>query len=188
MRSRIEKPLLEVGDKPMIHQVIDALKSSGSINRIIVAVSPDTRYTAVIAREIGAEVAETDGAGYEQDMKQAIKSHKLGDVVVVAADLPFLVPAIVDEAVQKYLASGKPALMVAAPVELYEKFGLKGSYAFNWEGQEVAPVGLNVIDGKRIDEGRLEEAVLVVRDDNLVFNVNTQTDLELAKDHYGDRS
>ena len=105
--------------------------------------------------------------------------------MIVAADLPFLAPAIVDEAVQEYLSSDKPSLMVAAPIELYEKFGLKASYEFKFEGQQLAPVGLNVIDGTRVDEGRLDETVFVVRDENLVFNVNTQVDLELARNHRG---
>jgi len=183
MQAVLEKPLLKVRDRPMIHQVIEALKKSNSVNRIIVAVTPRTRETAQIVRALGVDVMETDGAGYEQDMRQAIKSLGLGDVVVVAADLPFLAPTIVDEAVNKYLSSCKQALMVAAPTEVYEKFGLKASYIFNCDGQQVAPVGLNVIDGTRIDEERLEEAIFVIRDDDIVFNVNTQIDLELARKH-----
>ncbi len=48
-------------------------------------------------------------------MQQAIKNLELKDVVVVAADLPFLTPKIVDDAVGNYFSGGKPALMVAAP-------------------------------------------------------------------------
>ena len=183
MQAPIEKPLLKVMDKPMIHHVIDALKKTESINRITVAVTPSTRHTAETVRVLGVDVIETAGEGYEQDMKQAIKALRLEDVVIVAADLPFLAPTIVDEAVRKYLSSDKPALMVAAPIELYKKLGLKASYTFNYEGQKLAPVGLNVIDGTRIDEGRLDETVFVVTDNDLIFNVNTQVDLELARNH-----
>jgi len=181
MHARIDKPLLRVSDKPMIQHVIDALKRTELVNRIIVAVTPDTRHTAEIVRALGVDVTETAGEGYEQDMKQAIKTLGLEDVVIVAADLPFLTPTIINEAAQKYLSSDKPALMVAAPIELYEKFGMKASYTFNYKGQQVAPVGLNVIDGTRVDEERLDETVLVVRDENMVFNVNTQIDLDLAR-------
>ncbi len=185
MEAAIEKPLLRVADKPMIHYVIDALNKAESVDRLIIAVTSATRQTAEAARALGVEVIETSGEGYEQDMQQAIKRLGLKDVVIVAADLPFLAPAIVDAAVRNYFLSSKPALMVAAPIELYEKFGLKASYAFNYEGQELAPVGLNVIDGTRIDEGRLEETVFVVRDHDLIFNVNTQVDLKLARNHRG---
>ena len=185
MKTATEKPLLIVADKPMINHVIDALNKAESVDRLIVAVTSATRQTAEAARALGVEVIETSGEGYEQDMQQAIKGLGLKDVVIVAADLPFLAPAIVDAAVQNYFSSSKPALMVAAPIELYEKFGLKASYAFNYEGQELAPVGLNVIDGTRIDEGRLEETVFVIRDHDLIFNVNTQVDLKLARNHRG---
>ena len=185
MQAAKEKPLLRVRDKPMIHHVIDALKKTESVSRIIVTVTPATRHTAELVRDLGVDVIETAGEGYEQDVKQAIKTLGLKDVVIVAADLPFLAPAIVDDVVQKYLTSGKPALMVAAPVETYEKFGLKASYAFNYEGRQLAPVGLNVIDGTRVDEGRLDETVFVVSDEEVVFNVNTQIDLKLARRHRG---
>lgn len=185
MEAAIEKPLLSVADKPMIHRVIDALKKAESVDRLIIAVTSATRQTAEAARALGVEVIETSGEGYEQDMQQAIKRLGLKDVVIVAADLPFLASAIVDAAVQNYFLSSKPALMVAAPIELYEKLGLKAPYAFIYEGQELAPVGLNVIDGTRIDEGRLEETVFVVRDHDLIFNVNTQVDLKLARNHRG---
>jgi len=185
MQASIEKPLLRVGDKSMIHHVIDALKNAKSVNRLIVAVTPATQHTAETVRDLGVDVIETAGEGYEQDVKQAIKTLELEDVVIVAADLPFLAPAIVDEAVQNYFSGGKPALMVAAPVELYEKFGLKVSHAFNYEGQELAPVGLNVVNGTRFDEGRLNETVFVAKDIDIVFNVNTQVDLELARKHRG---
>lgn len=114
-------------------------------------------------------------------MKQAIKTVGLEDVLVVSADLPFLTPGIVDDAVKNYFSNGKPALMVAAPVELFEKFGMRASNIFDFVGQQVAPVGLNVIDGRRIDEERLDEIVFVAKIDDLVFNVNTQIDLELAR-------
>jgi adenosylcobinamide-phosphate guanylyltransferase len=181
MRAGTEKPLLQVGGKSMVQRVIEALKESESVNRIIVTVGTNTQQTAETARCLGVEVTETAGDGYEPDMKQAIKSLGLEDVVVVSADLPFLVPRMVDDAVKCYFSSGKPALMVAAPVELYSKFGMKPSYTFDLDDQQVAPVGLNVINGRRIDEPRLDETVFVAKLEGLVFNVNTPTDLELAR-------
>ncbi len=185
MRTTVEKPLLKVGGKTMIHHVIDALRKAESVNRLIVAVTPATRRTAEAARAQGVEVVETAGEGYEQDMKEAIVKLGLKDVIVVAADLPFLAPAIVDEVVRNYYSSGKPALMVAAPVKLYRNIDLEASYVFDYEGQELAPVGLNMIDGTRIAEEKLDEAVFVVRNHDLIFNVNTQTDLKLARNRQG---
>jgi adenosylcobinamide-phosphate guanylyltransferase len=188
MHANTEKPLLRVGDKPMIQRTIEALREAESVNRIIVTVTSATRNTAETAKDLGAEVVETAGKGFEQDMKQAIKTVGLEDVLIVSADLPFLTPRILDDAVKNYLSNGKPALMVAAPVELFEKLGMRAAYTFDFEGHEVAPVGLNVIDGRRIDEERLDEFVFVTKIDDLVFNVNTQIDLELARNRGAGRS
>ena len=181
MKDPHEKAILQVDGKPMIRLVIDALKKASLVERIIVAVTEATRHTKEIVRALGVEVIETSGEGYEQDMQQAIRTLGLKDVVVVAADLPFLTPGRVDDAIRNYLSAGKPALMVAAPVELYEKSGLEASYTFDYEGRKLVAVGLNVIDGTRIDEGRLDETVLVIKDRDLIFNVNTQTDLKLTR-------
>jgi GTP:adenosylcobinamide-phosphate guanylyltransferase len=43
---------------------------------------------------------------------------------------------------------------------------------------------LNIINGKRIDEPELEETVFVVELEDLVFNVNTPSDLEMARSRY----
>ena len=183
MQATTEKPLLQVRDKPMIQRVIEALRQSETVDRIIVAVTAGTQQTADTSRRLGVEVIETAGEGYESDMKQAIKTLGLKDVIVVSADLPFLVPRIIDDAVKSYSSSGKPALMVAAPIELYKKFGMEASYTFDLNGEQLAPVGLNVINGRRVHEPTLDETILVVRLDDLVFNVNTPTELESARNH-----
>jgi len=185
MQNIAEKPLLQVGDKPMIQRVIEALKDSGAVSRIVVSVTSDTQQTADTARRLGVEVTQTAGGGYEQDMRQAVKTLSLEDVIVVSADLPFLSPKIIDSAVKNYHSSGKPALMVAAPIGLFEKLRMKPSYTFDLSGQQLAPVGLNVINGRQIDETMLDEMVLVAKDEDLVFNVNTPAELQSARNRLG---
>src|SRR5208337_3245954 len=114
MASEFEKPLVEVGGKPMLLLVVEALKKSKNIDRIVVAISPNTPKTGLVAREIGVEVMETRGLGYEEDMKFAIKQRKLRDVMVVSADLPLLTPLLVDRAIECYRTEMKPALSVMA--------------------------------------------------------------------------
>jgi adenosylcobinamide-phosphate guanylyltransferase len=181
MHCKVEKPMLYIADRPMIAYVIEALKRSVFIERIIVAVTPRTPETASGIIKFGVEIVQTDGNGYESDMKQAVKTLGLDDVLVVSADLPFLSLKIVDEAISEYLSRGKPSLMVAAPVEMYYKSELTPSYVFELHGQKLAPIGLNVINGRMIDEQELEETVLVAEDENLIVNVNTLTELELAR-------
>ncbi|HMK83135.1 MAG TPA: NTP transferase domain-containing protein, partial [Candidatus Bathyarchaeia archaeon] len=95
-----EKPLLQINDKAMIEYVIEALRKSEFISRIIVAVTHSSPETARKVIELGIEVTETLGRGYEFDMKQAIKALDLGDVVVLSADLPFLTPEVLNAAIE----------------------------------------------------------------------------------------
>lgn len=182
MASNIEKPLAEVGGKSMLLLVVEALRKSKNIDLILVAVSPHTPKTALAAREIGVEVMETRGLGYEEDMKFAIKQRKLRDVMVVSADLPLLTPALVDRAIESYKREMKPALSVMALPEIVEKQGAKPSFVFQVGGRRLVPIGINLIDGTRIDEPELEETVLMAELDDSILNVNTIEELKVAQE------
>ena len=182
MASEFEKPLVEVGGKPMLVLVVEALKRSKNIDRIVVAISPNTPKTGLVAREIGVEVMETRGLGYEEDMKFAIKQRKLRDVMVVSADLPLLTPVLIDRAVESYRREMKPALSVMAPAEIVEKQGAKPSFVFQVGGKQMVPIGINLIDGTRIDEPELEETILIAEPDDSILNVNTIEELKVARE------
>jgi adenosylcobinamide-phosphate guanylyltransferase len=192
MAAEFEKPLAEVGGKPMLLLVVEALKKSKNIDRLIVAISPHTPKTAQAAKELGVEVIETRGLGYEEDMKFAIKQRKLRDVMVVSADLPLLDPVLVDRAIESYNREMKPALCVMAPAEIVEEQGAKPSCVFQIGGKRMVPVGINLIDGTRIDEPELEEAVLIAEPDDSILNVNTTDELKVARElkasEHGSRS
>lgn len=177
----IEKPMLRIMNKPMIQYVIEALKGAELIDRIIVAVTRSTPKTSQQAIELGVEVTETPGDGYESDMKQAIKTLGLGDVVVLSADVPFLTPEIVDAAVNRYLAMKKPALTVAAPIELYTRSHFTPSYVLDVNGVKLVPVGVNIINGNMIDEPHLDETIFIIEAEGLACNVNTPAELEVAR-------
>jgi len=182
MASEFEKPLVQVGGKSMLLLVVEALKKSKNIDRIVVAVSPHTPKTALATREIGVEVMETPGLGYEEDMKFAIKQRKLRDVMVVSADLPLLTPVLVDRAIETYKREMKPALSVMAPAEIVEKQGAQPSFVFHVGGRRMAPIGINLIDGTRIDEPELEETTLIAEPDDSILNVNTIEELKVARE------
>lgn len=187
MGGRVEKPLLKVSEKPMLQCVIEALRRSASIGRIVVASSPSTPATAIEAKKLGAETIITPGAGFEEDMRIAIGDLSLGDVLVISSDLPFVTPEIIDEAARKYSESGKPALAVMAPAALYERLGSKPEYIFQIGGQNFAPVGINIVDGRRIEEGALEQVELVIDTEDVALNVNTSADLAVANRMHNER-
>ena len=186
MGAKVEKPLLEVSGKSMLQLVIEVLKQT-SVDRIVVASSTNTPATSIEARRLGVEVLVTPGDGFEEDMRFAIRQLSLGDVLVVSADLPFITADIVERAVQKYRSSRKPALAVMAKPEVYEEIGSKPQYLFKVDGQDFVPVGINMVDGKHIDEGELDQTIFVIESGDAVLNVNTSTELDLARKKFSDK-
>lgn len=178
---REEKPLLRVGGRAMVERVIDALKRARKVHDIVVAVSRHTPKTAERLKRLSVKVLETPGEGYVFDIKYAVKKLGLGKVLTISADLPLITSEVVDHIIEHYECCGKPALTVASPIEVYEKLRLKPEYEFEAKGMMVAPVGVNVIDGERVDEPEMEEETLIINDERLAVNVNTTDDLELAE-------
>jgi len=177
----VEKPLLEISGKMMLQHVIEVLKRCGSIDRVIVASTPNTPATTLTAEKLGAQTIITPGEGFEEDMRFAIRHLSLAEVLLISADLPFITPNLVEEAIREYRDSGKPALAVMAPPEVYERLGSRPGYVFEVNGRELVPVGINIIDGKRIDQGPLEQTEMVIDSGEVPINVNTPDELHVAK-------
>jgi adenosylcobinamide-phosphate guanylyltransferase len=114
-------------------------------------------------------------------MQYAIKKLHLDETLVVSADLPFLTGDIVDRAIDAFRSSGKPALSVMTPLSTYEGMGLKPEFVFEIDNRKLVPIGLNLIDGTRIDEPELDQEVLELDSKDLTLNVNAQSDYELAR-------
>jgi len=181
MKTKEEKPLLRVGGKPLIEHVIDALKNAKKIDEIIVTVSKHTPKTAAIAKRFSVKVLRTPGKDWCSDVQYAIKKLQLNTVLTIAADLPLITSEVIDEVIERYERCGKPALTVAVPLEICKRLGLDADYAFKVECMDLVPVGINVVDGKRIDEGTLEEGIFVIQREEIALNVNKLADLKVAE-------
>lgn len=181
MGGGVEKPLLEISGKSMLQRVIEVLRCSSSIDHIVVASSHSTPATTMEAKKLGAQTIITPGSGFEEDMRFAIRHLSLGEALVIASDLPFVTVDVIEEASRKYRDAQKPALAVMAPIELYERFGIKPSYVFDINGRKLVPVGINIIDGRRIDEGALEQTELIIDSRDVAFNINTPDELRAAR-------
>ena len=182
----MEKPLLQVSGKSMLEHVIEVLRCCRSIDRIVVASSCNTPATAIEAERLEVQSIITPGSGFEEDMRFAIRKLSLGEVLVISSDLPFVTADVIEEAFQKYRDRRKPALAVMAPAELYERFGSKPGYVFEINGQKLVPVGINILNGSRINEAALEQTELIIDSEDVAFNVNTPEDLEAARKRLGD--
>lgn len=67
------------------------------------------------------------------------------------------------------------------PAETRKRLGLKVDYVSEIGGRHLVPAGINVIDGKKIDEAELEEEKLVIDTEEIAVNVNRPEDLKIAE-------
>ena len=177
----IEKPMAMFMGKPLINRVIEAAKESKRIEKIYVAVTAYSPKTTQEIKNTSVRLIETDGKGYHTDLQQAIKDAKLsGPVLIISADLPLLNGKILDEIIEKYEESNKPALTVMIPEEACRKYGLSAVSIYEHKGNMYAVSGINIIDGQRILEEQEQEVFISSRPE-AVFTVNSLNDLEAAR-------
>ena len=176
-----EKPLICIGGKPIIEYIITALRAAKKVDSIVVAVSDYTPKTAALMLRFPVSVIKTPGKEYVSDMQYAVKSLGLNVVLAIGADLPLITGEVIDAIVKCYERCGKPALSVVVPFETKERLGFSGEYAFTFEGTRVVPAGINLIDGRRIDDGELEQAICLLDLKEVAVNINTVHELKIAE-------
>ena len=181
MGKGYEKPLIKVCGKPMVEWVVEAAVESGAVSRIIVAVTEKTRRTGEAVAKLPVEVTKTPGLGYIEDYKRAIKKLKLSEVLILPSDLPLIRGDTLRYVINCYRRSNKPALSVMVPLNVYKKLNLHPGYVFEVNGELVSPAGVNVMDGRKVDEERVEQEVLIMEEEGLAVNVNAPKELKLAE-------
>lgn len=178
-----EKPLFKLHDKPLIKYVIDNLKSSRLIDKIVIAVSPNTRQTTEYLRSLNEDykILDTTGDDYLKDLSYILdyfeKRSKDDILVFINADLPFISSQTIDDVITHYLDSDKDALSVLVPVEVFKNLGLEYSYDFDGK----VPSGLNILRSENIIQ---DENQLVLAKVELALNINTIPDSEIAEKLY----
>lgn len=177
-----EKPLIEIRGKSMLERVIEALRGAKSVGRIVVAVSKYTPKTRERVIRSSIDFIDTSGEDYVFDMQFAIKELRADHVLVVNSDLPLLTSALIDKVIDHYIMCGKPSLTVVAPLKKVKELGFEPSFKISIDGHEVTPVGINVIDGSRIDDVELEQEFMIVDDVIPLLNVNKVEDLRLIEE------
>ena len=176
-----EKPMALFNGKPMIRRVIEATKESKKISEIYVAVTSYSPKTAQESKKAHVKVIETEGKGYHADVQQAVKEANINcPVMVISADLPLLNGAFLDEIIEDYEESGKPALTVMIPEEALIEFGLSAVSLYEHRGKRYAVSGINIIDGKRILNEQ-EQKVFTSMKPEAVFTVNSTKDLDATR-------
>lgn len=171
-----EKALVPVNGKAMAAHVIDAFREA-QIEPVMVT-SPKTPFTKNWCRANGVDFINTAGAGYLEDLREAvIESSEEGPLFTAACDIPCLTGAVIGKVLDEYLKSGKEACSTWVPVSLCEKYGTSPRYIQEINGVSAAPCALNIFLGSRVEDEQTELALLL-QEPGLVFNINTRGELE----------
>lgn len=180
-----EKPLFKLKEVPLIKYVLDNLNQCKLIDKIIIAVSPNTCKTTQYLKSLDYdfEILDTSGKDYLTDLSYVLdyfeKKSKDDTLLFINADLPFICAETIDDVLNHYFKSDKDALSVLVPVEIFEELGLDYSYEFDGN----VPSGLNILRSENIIQ---EESNIVIPKVELALNINTLLDSKVAEKLYNE--
>ncbi len=181
-----EKPLTLLLGKPLISYVLHMLLGSKNIDRIFVATSPKVKKTNEWLTDFKkehdtVEIIPTPGEGFVHDMAFAVEKAAItGHVLITMADLPLVTSDLIDRIIEKYHDINTPALSVHMKLRAFTRLGLRPDTVFHKNNGFIVPCGINILDAGRIREEQ-EDYNLILEDEELALNVNTQKELEVCE-------
>ncbi len=179
----IEKPMLQFLGKPLLDWVAEAILTAKKVSKFYVVTSPNTPQTEQHCLSRGWKVVRTDAKGYHDDLKQAItKLGWMGPVLTMPSDVPAITGSILDKVISEFEACRKEFLAVFVPIKSRQDLGLSISSTDEYKGVWYAVSGINIINGTQIlGEGKIETSAIITHDPEVILNVNTTKDLEIAE-------
>ncbi len=184
-----EKPLMLFLGKPLIDWVVEAVISAKNVSEFYVVTSPNTPQTEKHCQIKGWKVLHTDAKGYHNDLKQAAKIAGLtGPLLNIPADSPAVTGKFIDKIVSQFEVCGKDFYAVFVPIKIRESLGLSIDSTDEYSGEWYAVSGVNIVNGAKIQcEGKIETSALVTEEIEVLLNINTLKDLEIAEKIMQDR-
>lgn len=177
MQAEVEKPLLKIGNIPMVEHVISALAGSHRFDRIIAVVSPNAPQTKDFLRLKEIEVIETAGEGYPQDLSRLLLKLKPEKIMVVPADVPLLDAQVVSGIVDAAEGKQEPAVSIVLEKEFVENLGVEPSVVFG----RYCHSGITIFNTARIAGETVQERYVVMNRKEIALNANTKEEVELAE-------
>jgi len=179
----VEKPLLLFLGKPLVDWVAEAVSNAECVSEFFVVTSPNTPQTEKHCQNFGWKVLRTEAKGYHTDLKQAARQANLmGPVLTIPADSPALTGKFLDKIISQFEASGKDFYAVFVPIPARQALGLSVDSTDEYKGEWYAVSGVNIINGaKSQTEGKIETNAFVTDELEVLLNINTLKDLEIAE-------
>ncbi|MDD1673882.1 MAG: NTP transferase domain-containing protein [Methanomicrobiales archaeon] len=171
-----EKPLVTVHGKPMLSYVVRAFEQARC--EVIVVLTFRTPHTLNWCHAQGLSTITTKGIGYIEDLVEAIDEvEEKNPFFTSVSDLPCIRSSTIQYILSLYRNSKKPACSTWIPVQLVKESGISIGYTEHFGKVEVCPTGVNILLGSQIHEEQ-EECRLVLDVPDLIYHVNTRSDLE----------
>jgi len=183
MGLQVEKPLLTFLGKPLIDWVAEAATCAKNVSEFYVVTSGNTIETEKYCLKMGWKVLRTDAKGYHCDLKKAaLMAGLMGPVLTIPADLPAITGKFLDKVIRKFEVCRKDFFAVFVPITTRESLGLSVSSIDEYKGEWYAVSGVNIVNGAKIqDEGKIETSALIAEEVEVLLNINTSKDLEIAE-------
>lgn len=178
-----EKPMLPFLGRPLIDWVADAILYASKISHFCIITSSNTPETETHCRSKKWKYIRTDAKGYHDDLKQAVAELGwTGPIMTMPSDLPAITGPILDKIINEFEACGKDFLAVFVPIKTRQDLGLSISSTDEYKGVWYAVSGINIIDGIKIQSPeKIETSAIITDETEVVLNVNTTKDLEIAE-------
>ena len=173
-----EEKLLLKYKKPIILNVIDALRDSKSFSKIIAVTSFHSPKTREILQNSEVEIFETPGKGYVDDLNLVLRTLK-DEVLVVPGDLPLLDGEIVSKIIS---SNNLPNIWISYLVTkaFLNSLGLKSEYSTIFKNKECIFTGISRVKANQINDlSSVKETHYILDDKRIAFNLNTKEDYNL---------
>ncbi len=178
-----EKSILPIKDRRLIDWVIEPLRFSKFIRNIYVAITnytPKTQEYLIEKYQDQIILVQTPGKDFQSDLKYIIKARNLEHVIVFNSDLPLLDVERIDDIIISYFEENIPAFSVMVDLETAGKIinleeNAESIYT-DENKNKLYPVGINIINGRYIEEDFIEQKEYISNDPDLLFNINTLQD------------
>ena len=181
----VEKPMIEVGGVYTVERVINALKSSKHIDKILVSVSPNTPDTERYMKDIGIETIRTSGEDYVEDLHDSFRILSGKYVLTCPSDVPLLRPFTVDAFINYFLDNPDDSMTAVVEEDVVVKSGITPSFDFGYEGKKWVISGMNIMDRVKIlSDEVLSYSYFMTDWVDLAINMNTEYELKIARSFF----
>ncbi len=181
-RNGVEKPLIKVGGKNVIEHVVNALRKSRNVDRIIASVSPNTERTEQLLKDMNIEVIRTTGEDYVGDLHSAYEVMNGKYVFSTPSDLPLINSFNVDNFIEAFNKNPCDSFLAVVDEEVVINTGIVPSFSMEMDGKKWVLSGFTIMNRKVIlDDICPKDTYLKTDWIELAVNVNTMFELQLAR-------